>query len=178
MYSIANILDWKERYFFYSRTVYALFALLFLSCCHTYDLEEWPINYPPEVEAPVNLFIDYAPEWVEAKPLTIVLTNELRSNGRKVCGLSSHRMNKILLDTTSHAWKYSKQTLVLHELGHYVLKREHTHDTTTIYDTWKGFPISLMHYSVSKPSDWNLSNDELLNYYLDELFFPQWPDNG
>ena len=153
-------------------------ALFLLPACHTYNLDEWPISYPPEVEEPVNLFLDYAPDWVEAKPLTIVLTGELRSNGRQVCGLASHKKKKIFLDTTSHAWKYSRNTLVLHELGHYVLKREHTQDTTTLFETWKGFPVSLMHYQASKPSDWNLRRNELLDYYLEELFSPTWPIDG
>lgn len=152
--------------------------MISIQSCKKYELDEWPINYPKEVEKEVNLFIDNAPDWVVAKPLNIVLTNNIKSGGIIVCGLSSHDKKAIYLDTTSYSWKNSRTTLVLHELGHYVLNREHKSDTTTIFETWKGFPVSLMHPKTSKPTNWNLRREDLLNYYLHELFNPYKSKDG
>lgn len=158
-----------------------LFVLLILSAfcsCQKYDLEHWPVSYPPEVEYQMSLFIDNAPQGLEVKPLTIKLTKDLYLRGTKVAGLCSHKDNTIYLDTTSTMWGQSRTALVLHELGHYALRRKHLNDTVTILDTWNGFPVSFMNQGGGKPSDWNLSREDLLEYYMEELFNPHYKDES
>lgn len=147
-----------------------LIFLLTLTSCKKYTLDYWPVVYPPEVEYQINLFLDYAPPGIKTKPLTIILTDKIYYKGNRVLGLTSISDKTIYLDTTSMSWKYSRTTLVLHELGHYVLNRDHLNDTTTILDTWHGYPASFMYFETGKPSDWNLKRTDLLDYYMEELF--------
>jgi hypothetical protein len=149
-----------------------LFGLFILSSCKKYDLENWPVSYPKEVEEQMKLFLDYAPPGLRTKPLTIKLTSELFVDGKKVSGICSYRKNIIYLDTASVLWHSARTRLVMHELGHFVLRREHLNDTTTIFGIWQGFPVSFMMLDCSHPSDWNLKRVDLLDYYMNELFTP------
>jgi len=162
--------------YLFTLNISVLLILSALCSCQKYDLEHWPVTYPPEVEYQMNLFIDNAPQGLEVKPLTIKLTSNLYLQGTKVAGKSSHKDNTIYLDTTSAKWKQARTSLVMHELGHYVLRRQHLHDTTTILDTWQGYPISFMNWATGKPSDWNLKREDLLEFYMEELFNPKQAD--
>jgi hypothetical protein len=152
-----------------------LLGLLTSFSCKKYDLENWSVSYPKEVEEQMNLFLDYAPQGIQAKQLTIKLTDELFVDGKKVSGLCSGRKKTIYLDTTSMLWHSARTRLVMHELGHFVLRREHLNDTTTILKDWQGFPASFMMLNSSRPSDWNLQRVDLLDYYMQELFRPYIP---
>jgi hypothetical protein len=177
MYSFIRLTCWKSAGFPVCIFFILLTSLLFVSC-KRYELDQWPLSYPKEVEEQVLLFIDYAPNWVKAKPLTIKLTDDIRGKGKDVCGLSSRDNKTIYIDTTSVSWESARTSLIMHELGHYVLDRGHLSDTTTLFDTWKNFPVSFMHPYVGKPSDWNLKREELLEYYMNELFYLLPRSNG
>jgi hypothetical protein len=153
----------------------ALLGVLIICSCKKYDLDYWPVTYPKDVEEQMNLFMDYAPAGIKTKPLTIKLTNELFVDGKKVSGICSKKKKTIYLDTTSVLWHSSRTRLVMHELGHFVLRRDHLNDTTTIFNTWQGFPVSFMILDSARPSDWNLQRVDLLDYYMQELFKPYIP---
>jgi hypothetical protein len=163
-----------------------LVSILFISCKQ--DLDQWVINYPPEAEEAINLFKDYAPPGLKVKKLTIVLTDNLYRKGRKVNGYSSRPLKKIFLDTATNAWKHARIRLILHELGHQVLKREHeegdvSRDWYNIEEFYKligaegieipkmYFPKSLMNQAEYYPLDIMMKNQPVIfDYYMEELF--------
>ena len=138
------------------------------------QLDYWQLNYPAEVEYQVELFKQYAPPNIKAKKLTIVLTGHgLRSRDGLLCaGLSSERDRKIYLDTTSSHWLNAKTALVLHELGHYVLDREHNNQNFTHRSNpGQPIPVSVMTTTHNVREGLIIENIVLQQYYLNELFY-------
>ena len=113
----------------------------------------------------VQEFVNAAPYWVNWKPVRIQLVDTILYK-RPCVGLTKHAKGLILLDTTEGKWIIDRQALVWHELGHYLLGREHENEL--ILMEGEMVPKSLMHYNQwilidHHPQSWT-------DYYLDELF--------
>lgn len=152
------------------------FVILFLTTLSTFackqDIDNWRITYPPELETQIELFEEYAPPDLKAKKLTIVLTgNGIKDHHGSLCaGLSMPRKKKIYLDTTSEHWMKCKTALVLHELGHYVLEREHD-DRWLPYEIFgQSIPWSVMTIEPVVKESYMVDNEIYRDYYMNELF--------
>lgn len=143
-----------------------LLIVVLLGCQDTFNDNDWTCDCEG-VEVEVQQFVNAAPDWVNWKPLRIELVDTIISNNpRAVVGLTIHADGLILLDTTSGKWILDRQALVWHELGHYLLNREH--DNEMIEVDGQSIPKSVMHYN-----QWILIDRQpqsLKDYYLDELF--------
>lgn len=151
-----------------------LLILLLSSSCER-KLDYWWISYPPEVHEQIELFKEYAPDGTKSMKLTILLTGEIWRNGVRAAGISSPTTQTIKLDTTSLMWKLSKTSLVLHELGHFVLFRVHTdgllkEDIFGTKFSSKGFPVSLMNSYLLNPREYHWESPDMKEYYMNELF--------
>lgn len=151
--------------------ILAMFSIIVWGCKQRLDY--WNINYPAEVEYQIDLFKQYAPDKVRAKKLTIVLTGQgiRNADGTLCAGLASPKDRKIYLDTTSYYWKNAKTTLVLHELGHYVLDRRH-HNNYFVHPAIPELelPVSVMNIEPDIKEEWMTDKIDLQHYYLNELF--------
>jgi hypothetical protein len=79
----------------------------------------------------------------------------------ETCGLTVHEKQTVYIDTTSTCWAIDKRELVYHELGHYLLKRQH--DNGLIKGRIKSIMIG-EGYIINLPAR--------QKYYFDELFNP------
>lgn len=92
------------------------------------------------------------------------------NNNVSVGGYYDHLTKNIYLDTTGYEYKYYKETLIFHELGHALLHREHRDNLFTDNIT----PVSIMHWQLM------VSLNEITKpYYFDEMFntstpYPYW----
>lgn len=101
---------------------------------------------------------------IRNKPLKVKLVSYI---GENVSGRTYPLKKIIEFDTTHWAWTSLKEKIVMHELGHYYLKRHHI--TGTIFLEHEDRPISIM---VSGANIYlNLISEDLRKYYLDELFY-------
>ena len=144
-----------------------------VSCIHSQDLINWHVTCPPELDKNVHYFVDYATKIdknIKAKPLTIEFKSNIYHDGTQVMGLTSHRKHTIYLDSTHADYKSLSTALLMHELGHYVLDRRHTYDKIDLYDTCLPYPTSFMHYEMYKPSNYDLREYNLKEFYMSELF--------
>lgn len=137
------------------------------------NMDNWDINYPSELEYEVKLFKENAPKGLKAGRLSIILTGHGLSDihGSLCAGLSKPKEHTIYLDTTSSHWAKSKTALVLHELGHYVLDRDHK-EKFFVHQSLQNLiiPESVM-TTQPEPEDETLDgNSEIVDYYLNELF--------
>lgn len=89
----------------------------------------------------------------------IVITKDLSQYG--YCGLTVNEKNTVYIDTSSFCWKIDPEQLVMHELGHYFLHRQH--DNSLIGDIFKSIMCSSGYADLQ-------SNRK---YYFSELFNPK-----
>jgi hypothetical protein len=106
-----------------------------------------------------------------------VLNVRLQSIPGKAQGRTITLTNTILIDPNSEGWKYNREALVYHELGHLILNRDHLNVTHNKYC------ISIMSNQQDPVYD-IYPGEKLYNrrqYYVDELFkpgiaTPEWMD--
>lgn len=86
-------------------------------------------------------------------------------------GVTTYNIKQIKIDSSSYRWKNYPESLIFHELGHLLLRREHNdhrvdYNPTSIMDSQE-----IPEYEVGRP--------DLREYYLNELFNPSTkiPDN-
>ena len=152
------------------KVAFSLVTIIMLGSCapRVDNLSEAII--PSEVLEEWQLFQDYAPKNLRARPFEIRIVSEdvLTSTGKKVIGLTKHKDRIILLDTRSDMYKKGRTHLVLHELGHLILHREHLETLTPPNES--GTPLSFM-AMTRKIEDYTLKMyPERLEYYMTELF--------
>lgn len=157
-----------------TRLTILILTLFFASSCFNSLIKspKWDVTYPEEIEPQVKLFIENAPDNVRSPKLTIVLMGNLPlQKGKTVAGYTSKKENTIYLDTLSSQWAQSRYAFVLHELGHFVLKRDHNDNLTTVLNVYLDYPESIMNSFTPEPYDEELlRNDRLMEFYMDELF--------
>lgn len=153
------------------RLVILLVTAIFIQACKQ-EIANWRINYPPELETQVKLFKEYAPPDLKVRKLTIVLTGNAikNSNGLFCAGLSAPREKKIYLDTTSTHWLEYKTALLMHELGHYVLDRDHFNEFHTELLGVPTIPKSVMIIRPEVKEEYFMDRLDLRDYYMNELF--------
>jgi hypothetical protein len=147
-----------------------LFPVLIVSCKTEMDMDS--IIHPIEISSEISLFVSYAPSGIRIRPVEVILTTNLYDRkGAKVSGLYVHRKQEIYLDTTSYYYKNTKIALVMHELGHAVLKRDEVTGLRPKDDPWYPYTLSFMNLEAATPRD-ILLNDrpELLEALMTELF--------
>lgn len=154
------------------RTTLIAIAILSLTSC-VRDLERIDRKsiIPKEIQKQWEMFLDYAPSNVKARPFEVRLIDGpvLNSDGYPVSGLTKHKERLILIDTRSNAYKNARTHLILHELGHLILKREHTTSYTTIDDSHYNMPHSVMNLQpIINEFKWQYP--EVEEYYMTELF--------
>ena len=137
------------------------------------NLDNWKIEYPAELEYQVSLFKQHAPPKQRAMELTIVLTGHglTTQDGILSAGLSSKKDKRIYLDTTTTHWIHTRTAFVLHELGHYVLDRNH--NQRSFYHPSNPelrIPESVMTILPEVKEEYIRDNQVLEDYYLNELF--------
>ena len=147
-------------------TMYAL-VLFFLSSCIRYNVETWPCACDG-VEKEVASFVSGAhPGFNNYKNVEIRLVDYIgMDNGNRIAGLTKYSERLILLDTTTRKWQYDREALVWHELGHYILNREHNDNITWVGEHY--IPESVMAYKqyillAQQP-------EYIQEYYLHELW--------
>jgi len=146
-------------------------------------------NIPVQVKPHLEEFIAQAKARgieVNTQNLSIYFEKNLKDEeGNPVFGKYTHwsfplRLDIIKLDTMGYWWqgsigrdwkeylKYSREKVIFHELGHYLLnRREHKFDTFL-----GGLPKSIMDTASISSYD---QYPEIRKYYLDELFNPNTP---
>lgn len=130
----------------------------------SYAFDEWICNCEG-IKDELKDFVAYAPkDEILWKELEVELVDHIPRKEIYV-GLTLYSEGRILYDTSSFLWHYDRRRLVWHELGHYLLHREHTDDM--IYLDGKIKPKSVMHSSKMAGIK---DNEKLKDYYLTELF--------
>ena len=87
-------------------------------------------------------------------------------NGYRIAGITKYGERLILLDTTTRKWHYDKEALVWHELGHYILHREHNDNMAWVGEHY--IPQSVMAYKQYILLD--QQPEYIKEYYLHELW--------
>ena len=139
--------------------------IILLTSCMTfdYDVNKCDCN---GIENEFNTFINESKirgVKVKNKPVKIKLVSYIDDD---VAGRVYYSKNIIEFDTTHWAWTSLKEKVVLHELGHYYLKRKHI--TGIIFLEGQERPISIMVAGAQIYLDF--VSEDLREYYLDELF--------
>lgn len=148
-----------------------LLGIILQSC--KVDLESPQHIIPMEAQEPWQLFLDYAPSDLKVKPFEIRLVGDIVWNGTHPSALTVHRQDLIFIDTLSWHYKFARNQLVLHELGHLILKREHltgNEDYRVVVAGESLMPRSLMTVRWGVPDPVMRENNALRDYYLTELF--------
>jgi len=142
---------------------YLLILLLFISCLKD---ELTVINIPERIITHYEMFL-YEAElrgvYLSDISLTIIETKKPFESGSMAQSFKNE--GHITIDTTQFN-KYpdlTREFIIFHELGHYLLNRPHTYDQLEDFS-----PASIMYWN-----DWAYykgTREELREYYLDELF--------
>ena len=130
-------------------------------------METWPCDCAG-VDKEVQSFLDGAPEgFNNFKRLEIRLVGYIGEyNGKSIAGLTKHDKHLILLDTTSRRWIHDREAMVWHELGHYVLHREHNENKIWVGEYYIPETVmSMTHYILL-----NQRPAYIKAYYLEELW--------
>jgi hypothetical protein len=184
----------KPQFFpiFMKKLLFPIIFLMILSCEKQTIIEPAIYKINAVFEPYLKVFVDEA----QKRGKTIVLENlimvfEKTSNG--ACGEciiqnKGNLQRTIKIDTTDNlCWKttynQNRESLILHELGHCLLKRPHRSDVTK-----NDSPVSIMYptanglyepcvYAISGSNDCDKRYRR--EYYLNELFdekipFPNW----
>lgn len=88
------------------------------------------------------------------------------SNGNDSGGYYDYSTKKIYIDTTGDDFRYSKESLIFHELGHALLRREHRNNLFADNHT----QASIMHKTLMARL-----NAVTSVYYFDEMFNQSTP---
>ena len=82
-------------------------------------------------------------------------------------GVTSYRYRELKIDSASYRWESHPESLIFHELGHLLLRREHN-DHRIDYN-----PTSIM--DSQEIPEYELGRSDLREYYMDELFITGIP---
>lgn len=161
------------------------FLLLLLGCQR--DPVPEPVQYsvPAELEPYVQTFRTEASRRMLVVPTTNLIVQFGTPEGTDVCGqclLATGKTPRVTISTDAVCWKNSseaeREALLLHELGHCLLKRSHRPDRFP-----NGAYVSIMNaddvslYAVCRyPIGDDICDKRPRRaYYLDELFDPATP---
>lgn len=152
------------------KTILLLLAAIALCSCRSLDErnEECIENMPSEVRGYVREFLgegEKRGKKLKLKNLRVVLTNStLKTKGKESKGFYNTITHTIKLKKSQ--FEENPRSLIFHELGHGILKRDNCADSIKLDHVWYYIPKSIM-------TEERLT-DQFLNYfydyYMDELF--------
>jgi len=152
-----------------------LFTILIFCSCQK-DPYCPPIGIVPnEVKTYYDYFINEAEKrniLLKENKVEIVLSGKFYVNGIPYIGYADNANNRITIDTSEGSYKIYKEHVILHELGHYFLHRDHRNDNLP-----NNNPTSIMNCCNYTNFNYYPYKRE---YYLNELFCPhtESPDWG
>ena len=161
------------------KIIFILALAIVVSACK----KDEDVIVPNQVACEYNLFLSEAKnEGVninERKFKGFILTGKITSvicdNGDYAASYYSHQTEYIYIDTTTFDYMYNKETMIFHELGHAILRREHR--TEKMPD---GEISSIMDANSLPTYNFALNYLYKRQYYIDELFhqrnvpYPSW----
>lgn len=147
-----------------------LLFVIFICSCRSLDErnEESIENMPIEVREHVRYFVYQGNKYgkkINLKNLRVQFVTESIFSKNELWADAIYRgsEHKIIIDITSNKWKNRPRSLLLHELGHAILKRHHNN----VLDSYN-YPRSIMHEHCIE--DYRIKANE--NYWLWEYFYP------
>jgi hypothetical protein len=115
------------------KTILIFFAIIFLSSCRSLDErnEECIENMPSEVRGYVRDFLyegEKRGKKIKLGRLRVFLSSEYLTakSGNRAAAQTNTILKTITIDISSTKWKKHPKALVFHELGHAVLRLDHS----------------------------------------------------
>lgn len=140
---------------------FILIALCLTGCFSTITDDELVL-----IDPVLQPYVDKFYEEAQIRGIKLMAQNEFKIGfGRLpkgVQGRTYYSSKSIVIDSSQWVYNHNAETLIFHEMGHLLLKREHD-------DSYNGvFIKSLMNSYAQANYSGNLSNHR--KYYIDELF--------